>query len=285
MAKQGLLHKTWIHFQSHNGSSMGAAVSYYTVFSIGPLCVLLVAIAGFFVGAGTVQRTVIRYMSESFGASTGAFIGNIMQTAHAHPIGIVTAVLGGVSLFIAAVGALSEIDRDLDRLWALPGQRKPREKIQHPTLAYVVSYVWKKLVAFSVIPIFGLLFVGTTIITDVLVGTSGFLASQADIIDALMSFFLGSVLFAVIFHILPDTKLPKRELIFGGLITSVLFLVGKVLIGMYVNSLTSTASFGAAGSLVALLIWIYYSAQVFFLGASFTFIYSKERGFLSRKEE
>ena len=262
---------------------MGAAVSYYTVFSIAPLCVLLVTIAGFFVGKGEVQAIVIRYMSESFGASTGNFIGGIMSTARTHPIGIVTTILGGISLFVAAVGALSEIDRDLDKLWALPGHREPRQKIKHPTIAYALNYVWKKIVAFSVIPVFGLLFVGTTVITGVLVGTSGLFSAHADLIDALMSFFLGAFLFATIFHILPDTKLPTRELVLGGFATSLMFLIGKVLIGIYVDSLTSTASFGAAGSLVALLIWIYYSAQVFFLGASFTFVYSKEQGFLSKK--
>jgi membrane protein len=259
---------------------MGAAVSYYAVFSIAPLCVLIISIAGAFLGTLSVETTVARYIGEGFGPATGTLVKNLVQTAHQYPLGVGATIAGALSLVIAALGVLSELDSDLDELWATGPERISRRKQSHA--AYIRSFVWKKIIAFSVIPIFGLLFVGTTVISDISLSAFNLGGIAPESIDALMSFILGTLLFALVFRILPDTKLPKRELLLGGLVTSTLFLVGKILINIYVENI-NTAAFGAAGSFVVLLIWIYYSAQVFFLGASFTYVYAKNHGSLSEK--
>ena len=274
-----LTKKTFAHFSKHNASRMGAAVSYYAVFSIAPLCVILIQVAGFFLGPATVARNVTGYIQSIFGSSTGNFVSQLIDNAHWSSIGTVATVVSIVSLVIAAVSVLSELDSDMDQLWHITARtRSPKRS----SFMEVLSYLKRKLIALSVIPLIGLLLIGSAIVTQVF-GLFGHLGFLTTIIDAVISFGLGAVLFALIFRILPDTKLSAGELLLGGVMTSTLFLIGKLLIGVYVNDITNTTTFGAAGSLVVFLIWIYYCAQVFFLGASFTFVYSKEHGTLHKK--
>ena len=274
-----LTKKTFAHFSKHNASRMGAAVSYYAVFSIAPLCVILIQVAGFFLGATTVQRNVTGYIRTMFGQSTGNFVSQLIGNAHWSSIGTVATVVSIVSLIVAAVSVLSELDSDMDELWHVATRaRVPKRS----GFMEVLIYLKRQLIALSVIPLIGLLLIGSAIVTQVF-GLFGHLGFFTTIVDAVISFGLGAVLFALIFRILPDTKLSVGELLLGGVMTSTLFLLGKILIGVYVNDITNTTSFGAAGDLVVFLIWIYYSAQVFFLGASFTFVYSKEYGTLSKK--
>ena len=279
----GLISKTWSHFLKHNASRMGAAVSYYAVFSIAPLSVLLIRIAGFFLGSAAIESTMTGYVQSLFGASTGSFISQLIQNAQHAALGTVGTVVSIASLLVAAVGVLSELDTDMDELWCT--EPKTRKAKKQTTAGQILSYLKRKVIALSVIPLIGLLILASTVISQI-VGVLGVhLGAYMPALEAIVSYCLQAVLFALLFKILPNTKLPKRELILGGFVTATLFLLGSVLIGAYVNTLATPASFGGAGALVVFLVWIYYSAQVFFLGASFTFVYSKDRGFLAHKAD
>ena len=277
---RNLIAATWSHFLDRKASRMGAAVSYYAVFSIAPLCVIVIRIAGLFVGSGSTQRSITNYINTTFGTSAGSFVAQLIDNAHLHSLGLASTLVGGVTLIITAIGVLSELDSDMDELWRADEHDRGRKRRRSGT---IVSYIRRKAVAASVIPIIGILLIGSTLLTNVIGLFGGHIAPYLQMLDAVVSFGLGTLLFAVIFKILPDTKLPNRELLLGGVVTATLFLFGKVLIGVYVDTLADAAAFGAAGSLVVFLIWIYYSAQVFFLGASFTYVYSKEHGFLGNK--
>lgn len=280
MKTQGILAQTWAHFKQRNAPRMGAAVSYYAVFAVAPLCVFFISIAGSFLGKVSAETTIVRYIGESFGATTGTLVVHLMKAAYQYPLGLGATIAGILSLTIAALGVLSELDTDLDELWATETDRPSQKK--RTRASYIRIYIWKKIVAFSVIPLFGLLFVGTTVISDLSLAAFNVDNIAIESIDALMSFVLGSLLFALVFRILPNTKLLARELLLGGVVTSSLFLLGKILINIYVENI-NTPAFGTAGAFVILLIWIYYSAQVFFLGASFTYVYAKKYGSLSEK--
>lgn len=265
---------------------MGAAISYYAVFSIAPLCIILIALAGIFLDRSIVETSIMSQISDLLGSSTSSYIGSLINSAQRQSLGIIGAIVSALTIVATAISVLSELNRDLDELWQLPKKQKTEKKQRF--VIRIMNVLKEKIAVFSIIPFAVFLLLSSVVASFILstVETSALgtphLWIYLRIADAVLSLCLGTVLFALIYKVLPNTKLPWREVLLGGMVTSILFFIGKLLIGIYLNTIASTSVYGAAGSLAILLIWIYYSSQVFFIGASFIFVYSKEKGYLKK---
>lgn len=264
---------------------MGAAISYYTIFSIAPLFILLIGLVRLIFDKQTTTLAIARTLTITIGSNLATVIQTLINSAYRSHGGIITTVIGGMILIIAAVSVFSELNSDLDVLW----DTAPYKRIRRSTEQTIRNYLKDKLINLSLILIFGVLLLVSVAFTVI---ASFFQHSLPDIlqhgvlvsvIDIAISFIGSSILFWLIYRVLPDTKLPSRELFWGACVTAVFFLIGRFLIGWYISAFGATSAYGAAGSLVGLLLWVYYSAQVFFISASGTFIYSKTYGSLSKE--
>ncbi len=263
---------------------MGAAISYYAIFSIAPLFILLMAIVRTIFDTRTTTAVIARILNVTIGKNLSSVIQTLITSAYRANTGLIAGIVGGAVLIIAALSVLAELNSDIDELWEIPS-------IQQTTITTkqtVTNFIKDRLIALSLIFLFGLLFlfvVAFSVFMSFFHYSLPGLFQNAiviEILNSIVTLFGSTVLFAVVYRILPDTTLPWRELFWGAFATSILFLAGKFLIGWYIDAFGDTASYGAAGSIVGLLLWIYYSAQVFFIGASGTFVYSKQYGFLSK---
>jgi membrane protein len=280
-----LLKSTFSHWYDHNAFRMGAALSYYALFSIAPLLILLAALVGTIFNRTVVNTTIAHGLRVAIGNNLAGSIQSIINTTYYTHTGFITTVVSGAILIIAALSVFSELNSDLEELWNVPTEHPETET----TVQTIITFIKERLLSLLLILFCGFLLL-LTVAFMVLISFFHHtvpLFLQTPILLQLTNIFItllfGTVLFTLIYRILPNTTLPWKEILRGAFITAILFLIGKFLIGWYINEFGSTSAFGTAGSIVGLLLWVYYSAQVFFIGASFTFVYSQRYGFLSKK--
>ena len=257
-------------------SSMGAALSYYTLFSITPLLVIVISVAGLFFGAEAVRGEVFSQLSSLVGDQGARAIEQTLQRAGTRQEGAVAAAISFLVLVIGATTVLGELQNALDRIWRAPEASKPSG-----LRAFVRSRV------LSVLLILGIAFVlMVSLVASAILSALGkwwgswfggweFLAHALDLV---LSFGLMTVLFAMIYKIVPSVRIRWHDVWVGAAVTALLFAIGKVLIGFYLGRTAVASAFGAAGSLVLFMVWVYYSAQIFLIGAEFTWVYAHEHG-------
>ena len=263
--------------------SMGAAISYYTVFSIAPLLLIVIAVAGLVWGREAVQGEIVAQLSGLIGKDGATGIQALIESANKPTQGLVAGAISLVVLVIGATTVFAELQSALDRVWGVPSARK-------------VSGVWialrSRLLSLGFILGLGFLLSVSLVISA---GTAA-LGSWANgllpgwetllqIINSAISLGIGATLFAMIFKLMPQATVGWRDVWVGACVTALLFEIGKTLSGLYIGKSSVTSSFAAAGSLVVLLVWVYYSAQIFLLGAEFTWVYAHEFGSLSHGEK
>ncbi|MBY0328941.1 YihY/virulence factor BrkB family protein [Patescibacteria group bacterium] len=270
------------HFQKHRGARMGAALSYYAVFSIAPLGILIIALVGSVFGTQLVEQSVITQVERFIGGGSGEFVQSLITGVTSQSLSTIGTVLSIATIIFGVVSLMSVLDSSLDELWETKTVRTAQKESFWRHLKMMIK---NRLPAFAMLPIIAILFLFFVATSVSLVLFSEQLKGFGDtlrFVEPVALFVLGTVFFALVYKILPGRSLPLRELLIGGVVTSTLFVIGRLIIGYYISSFAHTTVYGAAGSLVAILIWIYYSSQVFFFGASFTYIYSKKRGVLSK---
>lgn len=262
-----------------NAPSMGAALAYYTVFSIAPLLLIVISVAGIIFGVEVAREEIIAQL-QNFMGKTGALVVQGLLESVSKPTESVTAAIIGVALLlVGATTVFAELQNDLDRIWRAPTRTKD---------AGIFGLIRTRVLAFGMILGIGFLLTVSLILSAALAilgkwwaplfGEFKFLAN---LVDITLSFFLITIAFAMIYKLMPRMKIYWRDVWVGAVVTAILFTIGKFLIGMYIGRSGVASGFGAAGSLVVLLTWIYYSAQIFLMGAEFTKIYSYTFG--SRK--
>jgi membrane protein len=280
-----LIKETFSHWLDKDASRMGAAISYYAIFSIAPLLILLMGVVRTIFDKTTTTNAIARILNVTIGSHLSSSIQTLINSSYPAHNTIVTTTIGVVVLIVAALSVLAELNNDLDELWRVPSLVQNKST----TAQTVTNFIKERFISLLLILLLGVLFLFLVAFsvflsffhyTLPLVLQGGLMIQVLNIIVSLLG---GTLLFALIYRILPDTKLPWRELIWGALATAVLFLIGRYLISWYIDAFGDTTAYGAAGSVIGLLLWIYYSAQVFFIGAAGTFVYSKNYGFLSRK--
>lgn len=256
--------------------SMGAAIAFYTVFSLAPLLIILLAVAGFFWGREAVQGELLGQLSGLLGTTGAAAVeGVISSSAQEAEQGMAATLLSIGVLIVGSTTVFAELQRALDKVWKVP----PAERKKG-----LWSLVRARLLSFGLV--LGLAFlllvslVASTVLAALGRWTGNLLPgweALLHLLNIVFSFGVMTVLFAMIFKFMPQTRVSWRDVIVGAVVTALLFEVGKFLIGMYVGKSSVASSYAAAGSLVVVLLWVYYAALVFLLGAEFTWAYADER--------
>jgi membrane protein len=255
--------------------SMGAALAYYTVFSLAPMLVIVIAIAGFFFGHEAAQGEIVEQLHGLVGDTAAAAVEALLKSAGQPGQGVIAATTGIVTLLIGASAVFGELQSALDRIW----------KVQVNKKGGLRALIFKRLLSFGMVLGLGFMLLVSLVLSAALAAFakwwSGMLGGWTvvlEVLNFLVSFGVVTGLFAMIYKFMPSIRIPWRDVWVGALVTALLFTIGKSAIGIYLGSTNMASGFGAAGSLVVLLAWIYYSAQIFLLGAEFTWVYAQHLG-------
>ena len=258
--------------------SMGAAIAYYTLFSIAPLLVIVTAVAGFLFGYEAVNGELYGQLRGLVGENGALAIQAFVKSVSEPVEGTVALIIGVLIMFIGATGVFSELQSALDRIWEVPRRERSNtwlELIRTRLLAFGMVLSLAFLLLVSLVVSAAISAIG--VIWD---GWLGHWDIVLQLLNYLSSFVVFTIVFALMYRFLPRTTVGWNDVWLGSMVTSLLFLAGKFLIGLYIGKSGIVSGFGAAGSLVTLLIWVYYSAQIFLLGAEFTWIYAHRHGSL-----
>ncbi len=276
MSAFSLFKQTVREWSADNVPTLGAALAYYTVFSLAPLLVISIAIAGFVFGGDAAQGRIFEELRRLVGDQGGLAMQDVVRSAASQPrTGVLSAIAGIIALLIGASGVFGQLQASLNIIWGVaprPGRG-------------IAGVVKDRILSFSFILVVGFLLLVSLLLSAAItfcaqwVGGIApgveFLAHASDII---LSLAITTTLFALIFKFLPDARIAWRDVWIGALLTAVLFSAGKFALGFYLGMSSVGSSFGAAGSLIVLLLWIYYSAQILFFGAEFTQVWANRRG-------
>ncbi|OZI20417.1 ribonuclease BN [Bordetella genomosp. 9] len=256
--------------------SMGAAIAFYTVFSLAPLVIIVIAVAGFFWGREAVQGQLFEQINALVGADGAKAVESVVQGAQAPAQGIFATIASVVVLLVGSTTVFAELQSALDRIWEVPAAEKQ-------------SGIWNtiraRLLSLGLVLALAFLLMVSLIVSAVLAAmgswASGMMPGWEIMLQAInivVALAIMTVLFAMIYRFMPRASVAWRDVWTGAFVTAVLFEIGKFLIGLYVGKASVASSYAAAGSLVVVLIWVYYAAQVFLLGAEFTWVYANEHG-------
>ena len=266
-----------------NAFSLGAALAYYTVFSIAPILFILITITSIFFGEEAAQGTIDDEMGALLGEEAGQQLQEIIANVHATGDSWWATLIGIGTLLFGATGVFNELKNSLNRIWEL--KEKPKSSVW--------NWIQTRLLSFSVLLGMAFVLLVSLALNAVVLGMgeqlADWLPGLGETAIALLSFVLSFVatvvVFALLFRFLPDARVAWRDIWAGAIFSAVLFTLGKVLIGFYIGTTSVTDTFGAAGALAALMIWAYYNAQILFLGAEFTFVWAKRHGRLVTPDE
>jgi len=272
----GLLKSTFTEFDEDNAIKLSASLSYYTIFSLPPLCIIILYICGIFFGKEAVSGQFFGQINGMVGNDAAIQIQETIKNIELSNSNVFAAVFGGIMLLIGASGVFAEIQSSINFIWGL--KAKPNKGI--------MKFVKNRLMSFSMIAAVGfLLLVSLTVNTvmDILNARLVMYFPDATvylfyILNILILFASTTILFAIIFKTLPDGDIAWKDALIGSSFTSVFFMIGKFAIGFYLGNSTVATVYGAAGSVVIILVWVYYSAIILYFGAEFTKVYARMYG-------
>ena len=260
--------RSWV---ADNASSMGAALAFYTLFSLAPILVLAIAIAGFVIGHDRAQQLLLSELSGLLGETGAQGVKSVLDATSTQKDGLVATVASLATLAVGATTVFAELRQDLDRIWRC----RPKKS------SGIFGMLHARFLSFGMVVAIGFLLLVSLVVSAALSYVGGLLDVSAALMRAIE--FLASVavttgLFAMVFKVLPSVRIDWRDVWLGSFATAVLFWVGKYLIGLYLGRSAIASSYGAAGTLVMVIVWVYYSAQIFFYGAEFTHEYAVSYG-------
>ena len=258
-------------WKADNCLSMGAALAFYSMLSMGPLLVLVILLSGLIIGRDEAQTLLMTQLSGLLGDTGAEGVRSVLDAARDQKEGIIQTVISAVVLLIGATTVLGELQDDLNRIW----------KSDAPKAAGLWSQVRKRLLSFGLILVFGLLMLVSLVLSAAISYVGSWFGGSdavARLLELGVSLLVTTVLFAMVFKLLPSRKIPWGDVMLGALATAALFAIGKYLIGLYIGRSAVASNFGAAGTLVVVILWVYYSSQIFFFGAELTRAYSVRHG-------
>jgi membrane protein len=275
----GVARDTVAEWVKHNASSLGAALAFYTLFSIAPILVIAMAVAGAIFGPHVAESHVLDQMRGLLGEAGAAAMQSLLSSAHQSGLKGFAAAVGVVTLLVGATSVFGELQNTLDYIWKSPQKdgvawwRILRSRILSIGLILGVGFLLMVSLLFSAALAALGAWLGTFMVRWSIVLPA---------LDLVLSLGLITVLFATIYKYVPREEIAWGDVWIGGLVTACLFSVGKLLIGLYLGRSSLSSAYGAAGSVMVLLLWIYYSAQIFLLGAEFTHVFTYTVGSRSR---
>lgn len=256
--------------------SMGAALSYYTLFSLAPMLIIVIAVAGMMFGQEAAQGQIVAQLRGIMGEEGAAAVEGMLKAVREPTKGVIATIVGIALLLLGATAIFAELQSALDRIWRVPAPQR-------------VSGIWQLLrtrfLSFGLVLGLGFLLMVSLVVSAALAALGKWWGGWFDggdvfleILNFAISFGIFTLLFAMIYKIMPRATIPWRDVWTGAGVTALLFTIGKVLIGLYLGKSSLASGFGAAGSLVLLIAWIYYSAQIFLFGAEYTWVYANRLG-------
>ena len=265
--------KAWV---DDYAPSMGAALSYYTVFSLAPVLLIVISVAGLIFGAEAARGEIFGQLRGLMGTDAAKAIEDILTSVNKPAEGITGTVVGLVLLFIGATTVFGELQDALDRIWRAPDRDK-------------TSGWWglirARLLSFGMVLGIAFLLIVSLVLSAAVSalgkwwsGAFGSWETLAQVVNLLVGYLVTVLAFAMIYKIMPRVKIRWHDVWLGAAVTALLFTVGRFLIGLYVGKSGIASGYGAAGSLIVILVWVYYSAQIFLLGAEFTWVYARRFG-------
>jgi len=271
-----LLKETFTEFIDDNGMKLSASLSYYTIFSLPPLLIIIISACGFFFGADAVRGEIYWQINGLVGNSAAMQIQETIRNVTLSNSNTFVTTIGIIVLFIGASGVFTEIQSSINYIWGI--EAKPK----HGILKFLLS----RLMSFSMIGTAGFLLMVGLIINSLMVVLNKRLIVYLPTlninfyytINTVILFIIITILFTMIFKTLPDGKVVLRDCIIGAAFTAVLFMLGKFAIGFYLGSSAIASVYGAAGSVILVLVWVYYSAIILYFGAEFTKVYAHTHG-------
>ncbi|HKP53197.1 MAG TPA: YihY/virulence factor BrkB family protein [Chloroflexia bacterium] len=271
----GLVKDAFSDFGEDKAERLGAALAYYTIFSLGPLLVVLIAISGLVFGEAAAEGQVVDRIQGFLGADGAKTVQDMIKSASAPTAGIIATVLGSITLLLGALGILAQLKGALNTIWEV----EPKKG------GSFLGNLKDTLLSFLMVGAAGLLLLLSLIANSVLANMSGYLSDKLplgplfwQLVNYAITLLVVTPVFAAIFKFLPDVKVRWKDVWFGAFVTAFLFMVGQVAIGIYMGLTKVGTAFGAASSLVVILVWIYFSAQILFFGAELTQVYSAKYG-------
>lgn len=256
--------------------SMGAALAYYTMFSLAPLLLIVISVAGLVFGEDAARGEIQAELRALMGESGARAVQDLLTSVQKPAEGAMATLLGVVLLLLGATSVFAELQDSLDRIWHVPTRKRS---------SGVLVLMRTRLLSFGMILAIGFLLIVSLVVSAGL-ATLGKLWEPffggwyvlAAVTDALGGFLLVTLVFALIYKVMPSVRVHWRDVWIGAMFTAILFMIGKWLIGLYIGRSGVVSGFGAAGSLVVVLVWVYYSAQIFLIGAEFTWVYANTHG-------
>ena len=259
-----------------HAQSMGAALSYYTVFSLAPLLLIAISVAGLVFGRDAAQGAVVDQLQGLIGQSSAEAIQGLLKNVSRPSEGIIATATGVAVLVIGATSVFAELQDDLNRIWQVPTRQKTSSwwawlRTRLLSIGMILAMGFLLLVSLAASAAFDAFAAWST-------SAIGGWEAVAHGVNFVVSFVLTTALFAMIYRFMPQATIEWRDVGIGALVTAALFSIGKFLIGLYIGKSALASGFGAAGSLAVLLAWVYYSAQIFLFGAEFTWAYAHAAG-------
>lgn len=275
---KSLLGESFDAWQRHNAARLGAALAYYSLLSVAPLLLVLVGIVGLVFGHSTAQEATTERVRALVGHTAGdalkAFIEGSRNTAH----GVVATIFGIGVLLFSASGVVTELRDSLNTIWDVPQQ-------DLRGMQMVTGFIKRRLFSFAIVIGVGLLIIASvaastwlSALESLIPSVPGIETTLLELGSAILSFIVIAALFAAIYKVMPDVQIEWRDVLLGCLVTSLLFTVGKQVLSIYLGRASYRSTYGAAASVVVLIAWVYYSSQIFFLGAEFTRAFASRYG-------
>ena len=275
---QSALRASW----DDNVPRLGASLAYYTLFAIAPVLLVAIAIAGLAFGAEAVRGEIVGQIDQLVGREGAQAVQSLLEGASQRRAGHLATILGSVTLMLAATGAFLELQTALNTIWRV----KP-----NPNNVTFRAFVMDRVRSFGLVVAIGFLLLVSLAVSAALAALGTWLDRVSpgmplvwNAVNVIVSLAVITALFTLLYLFLPDVKLRCRDVVVGAFVTAVLFTIGKQLIGLYLGRSTTASTYGAAGSVIVLLLWVYYSSQVVLLGAEFTRIYTHHEGRRPRPE-
>ena len=283
MLKESL--NSWFN---HRAGSKSAALAFYTLFSMTPILLLAIAIAGYVFGADAAQGAIVGQVEGLVGPNGAQAIQALLAAARDPASGLLATLIASVLLLVGTTSVFAELKSSLDELW----------EIERSAQSSFGEFVKTRLLSFGLVLVLAFLLLVSLVVSaalamlepllkqfaDGLLSSSALWLASLSTLSAIVSFAVIACMFAIIYKTLPEAPLSWRDVWIGAAFTAALFNLGKAVIGLYLGKSGVASSFGAAGSLIAVLLWVYYSAQIFFLGAEFTRQYALWFGSLRREQ-
>jgi membrane protein len=270
-----ILKGTCSEFSQDNVLRLSAALAYYSIFSLGPLLIIIVGVAGLVLGQESVRRQVEQQLQSMMGQNSAHMIESMMSAQQRGGSSLWATIIGIVILLFGASGVFGQLQDALNTIWGV--KSKPGGGLW--------KFIQSRFLSLSMVLGIGFLLLISMALTTVLTAASGAIGSHfgfsetlGHVVNFIVSFVVITVLFAMIFKYLPDVKVPFRRVWVGALLTALLFTIGKYLLALYLGRASTTSSYGAAGSVIVILMWIYYASVILLFGAEFTHVYVRQTG-------